>query len=115
MKPRFRLTPHHRLTSNPLFALDIRRAGMYEPWHGPDLDNTRVIREIYPPRMTVTFRHTDADGRVLAEGERKLSDNGFMMGSSPVTNGETAVSHHSSPASPARSAPTTPSTRLAST
>ncbi|HEY5851092.1 MAG TPA: DUF3016 domain-containing protein [Lysobacter sp.] len=80
-----RLLPGQRLDVD---ILDIRRAGMYEPWHGPDLDDTRIIREIYPPRMTVTFRHTDADGRVLAEGERKLSDNGFMMGSSPVTNND---------------------------
>ena len=53
-------------------SLDIRRAGSYEPWHGPDLDDTRIIRDIYPPRITLTFRRTDADGNVLDEGERKL-------------------------------------------
>ena len=32
--------------------LDIRRAGMFEPWHGPNLQNTRIIRDVYPPRIT---------------------------------------------------------------
>ncbi|MGO4222330.1 DUF3016 domain-containing protein [Lysobacter sp. TAF61] len=76
-----RLPPGERLDVD---IVDIRRAGMYEGWHGPDLDDTRIIRDIYPPRMTLTFRRTGADGQVLAEGERKLSDSGFMMGASPV-------------------------------
>ncbi|QSX74635.1 DUF3016 domain-containing protein [Lysobacter arenosi] len=80
-----RLAPGQRLDID---ILDIRRAGMYEPWHGPDLDDTRIIRDIYPPRMTVSFRYTDADGRVLSQGERKLSDNGFMVGASPVNNND---------------------------
>ena len=80
-----RLPPGQRLDVD---IVDIRRAGSYEPWHGPDLDDTRIIRDIYPPRMTVTFRHTDANGTVLGEGERKLSDNGFMVGASPVNNND---------------------------
>ncbi|MFC3814527.1 DUF3016 domain-containing protein [Lysobacter sp. GCM10012299] len=80
-----RLPPGQRLDVD---IVDIRRAGSYEPWHGPDLDDTRIIRDIYPPRMTVNFRHTDANGTVLAEGERKLSDTGFMIGASPVTNSD---------------------------
>lgn len=74
-----RLAPGQRLDVD---ILDIRRAGMYEPWRGPDLDDVRIIRDFYPPSMTLNFRHTDADGRVLAQGERKLRDSGFLMGDS---------------------------------
>lgn len=58
--------------------LDVDRAGDYEPWRGPDADDIRITRDIYPPRITLRFRHLDAQGRVLAEGERRLSDPGFM-------------------------------------
>jgi hypothetical protein len=75
------LAPGQRLDVD---IVDIRRAGMYEPWRGPNLQQTRIIREVYPPRMTLNVRFTDADGRVIAQGERKLSDSGFMTGDSIV-------------------------------
>lgn len=62
--------------------LDIKRAGQYEPWLGLALQDVRMIRDHYPPRIELQFQHTAADGRVIAEGQRKLSDPGFMMGSS---------------------------------
>lgn len=58
---------------------DIMRAGRYEPWRGPYMDRVRVLRDHYPPRMTLNFRITGADGQVLAEGERTLTDLGFMQ------------------------------------
>jgi len=58
--------------------LDIDRAGDYEPWRGPDADDIRITRDIYPPRITLRFRHLDGAGQVLAEGERRLMDGGFM-------------------------------------
>ncbi|MGH8060738.1 MAG: DUF3016 domain-containing protein [Pseudoxanthomonas sp.] len=60
---------------------DIKRAGSYEPWHGPNLRDTRIIRDMYPPRMTLTFKRLDARGEVIEQGERKLSDSGFLTGS----------------------------------
>lgn len=66
--------------------LDIRRAGMFEPWHGPNLQNTRIIRDVYPPRMTLNVRLTDADGNVIAQGERKLSDLSFMSNTASPSN-----------------------------
>ena len=41
---------------------------------------------MYPPRMTLRFREVDADGTVLAEGERKLSDPAFLMNASRVND-----------------------------
>ena len=63
---------------------DIRRAGSYEPWHGPDLQDTRVIRDLYPPRITLQFTRLDARGEVLDQGERKLVDPGFLTGSTRI-------------------------------
>ena len=59
---------------------DIKRAGQYEPWHGPNLQDTRIVRDIYPPRISLTFKRTDAQGNVIDQGERKLVDSGFLMG-----------------------------------
>ncbi len=76
-----RLGPGERLD---LTIIDVDRAGEYEPWIGVNYQDTRIVRDIYPPRMTVQFRHIGADGRVLAEGERKLSDPGFLTGITPI-------------------------------
>jgi hypothetical protein len=57
---------------------DIERAGDFEPWHDVRFQDVRVMREIYPPRIDLHFRRVGADGSVLAEGERSLTDAGFM-------------------------------------
>ncbi|MGE8216504.1 hypothetical protein D3C87_805400 [compost metagenome] len=57
---------------------DIKRAGDYEPWHGPRSNDIRVLRDVYPPRITLTYTLKDAQGQVLGEGERKLTDNGYL-------------------------------------
>ena len=48
----------------------------------------RIVRDIYPPRMTVQFRHLGADGRVIAEGERKLTDPAFLIGATPIDSSD---------------------------
>ena len=73
----------HRLE---LTIVDIKRAGQSEPWLGPTLQDPRILRDMYPPRMTLRFREVDADGTVLAEGERKLSDPAFLMNASRVND-----------------------------
>lgn len=57
---------------------DIKRAGDYEPWHGPRGSDIRILRDLYPPRITLTFTLTNAQGQALAQGERKLSDSGYL-------------------------------------
>lgn len=71
-----------------LTVLDIDRAGGYEPWHGPAAQDIRYMRDIYPPRMTVRFVLRAADGKVLAEGERKLVDPGYLLGASPISDSD---------------------------
>lgn len=67
-----------------LTIVDVDRAGDYEPWHGMRHENIRIVRDIYPPRMTLQIRHFDASGALVSEGERKLSDPAFLLGSSPI-------------------------------
>lgn len=76
-----RLPPGERLDVE---ILDIRRAGLYEPWHGAQLDDVRILRDQYPPRMTLRFQRIGADGRVLDAGERKLVDGAYLMRSSTL-------------------------------
>ncbi|MFC4729169.1 DUF3016 domain-containing protein [Coralloluteibacterium thermophilus] len=81
-----RLAPGQRLD---VTFHDIRRAGNYEPWRGPQADRIRYVRDIYPPRVDLSFRLTGADGSVLAEGERRLSDPGFLTGASTLDGSDT--------------------------
>ena len=68
--------------------VDIKRAGQYEPWHGVNMQDARIIRDIYPPRMTLRYRELDASGTLVAEGEKKLSDPAFLMNASPLNDSD---------------------------
>lgn len=57
---------------------DIKRAGSYEPWRGSQWNDVRVIKNLYPPRIDLRFKLTDAHGKTLGEGERKLTDPAFL-------------------------------------
>ena len=63
---------------------DIDLAGDYEPARGPTIGNIRIVKEIYPPRMKLSFRLTDANGEVLKQGDRELSDLNFMRTAIPA-------------------------------
>jgi len=53
---------------------DIDLAGDFEPSHGPQFDRVRIMKGVYPPRLEFGFKLTDANGQVLKEGQRKLTD-----------------------------------------
>lgn len=72
-----------------LTIVDIQRAGRYEPWQGADRQHVRMIRDIYPPRMTVKFRELTADGALVREGERKLTDLAFQGNTGMVNDTDT--------------------------
>ena len=63
---------------------DTKRAGDYEPWRGPNAHDVRIVRDIYPPRMTFTFTRYGADGQIIEQGERKLADMGFLSSGSTL-------------------------------
>ncbi|MES1169015.1 MAG: DUF3016 domain-containing protein, partial [Oleiharenicola lentus] len=56
---------------------DVDLAGDFIPGNASSQD-VRIIKEIYIPRIKLSFRLLDADGHVLKEGERKLTDLNFM-------------------------------------
>ena len=58
---------------------DIDMAGDFEPWRGPRFDDIRIVKDMYPPRVALAFRLTDAEGNVVKEGRRELRDLSFMM------------------------------------
>ena len=77
------LAPGERLD---LTIIDVKRAGRFSPGRGPDLGEIRIVTERYPPRMTVHFRRYGANGAILAEGERKLTDQAFLLNASPINS-----------------------------
>jgi hypothetical protein len=58
---------------------DVDMAGDFEPWRGPRFDDIRIVKDIYPPRITLNFQLTNAEGVVVKEGRRDLRDLGFLM------------------------------------
>lgn len=61
---------------------DIDMAGNFEPWR-IRLYDTRIIRDVYPPRIDLRFALTAADGTPLKEGERQLRNPAFLMAIPP--------------------------------
>jgi hypothetical protein len=57
---------------------EIDLAGDFEPEHGPQFMDVRIVKEIYAPRFDLEFKLTGADGKVISEGQRKLRDLNFM-------------------------------------
>ncbi|GAB3047791.1 DUF3016 domain-containing protein [Stenotrophomonas tumulicola] len=60
--------------------VDIKRAGDFEPWHGPRANDIRILRDIYPPRIQFEYTLKGGDGQVLDQGEATLRDSGFLHG-----------------------------------
>lgn len=56
---------------------DIERAGEFEPGAGRS-DGVRIVRDIYPPRIDLSYTLYDASGDVIGSGERSLRDIGFL-------------------------------------
>jgi hypothetical protein len=63
-----------------IVVTDIDRAGSYAPSVG-SLQPVRVVKDVYPPRITLHFRLLDSEGQVVREGDRTLTDLGFMYDS----------------------------------
>lgn len=57
---------------------DIDLAGDYEIASGDGFDAVRRMREIFPPRIDLAFKLMDADGTVLSEGTRELTDLSYL-------------------------------------
>jgi len=66
---------------------DVDLAGEFLPTRRT-ADQIRVVKEIYIPRIALTFKITDASGKVVKEGERRLSDLNFMSNLNVMDRGD---------------------------
>lgn len=62
-----------------IIVTDVDLAGDFEPWRGPNFQDIRIVKDIYPPRISLEFRLLNADGAVVSEGKRQLQDLGYLM------------------------------------
>ena len=58
--------------------IDVDMAGSFEPWR-PLMNDVRIVRDSYPPRIDLYFQLTGADGAVVKDGKRALRDTTFLM------------------------------------
>ncbi len=60
-------------------VFDVDMAGEFEPWRGPRFQDIRIVKDIYPPRVTLEFKLVNVRGEIVAQGRRELRDLTFMM------------------------------------
>jgi len=65
---------------------DIKRAGEYEPSHGPRGHDVRIVKDLYPPRISFSYVWTGANGQVIDQGEKKLIDTAFLTSTLPFND-----------------------------
>jgi hypothetical protein len=58
---------------------EVDLAGDFEPWRGPQFQDVRIVKDLYPPRVNLEFRLIGADGKVISEGKRELRDLSYMF------------------------------------
>ncbi|WP_394389528.1 DUF3016 domain-containing protein [Shewanella woodyi] len=68
------LKPNQKLEMQ---VTDLDLAGDVRPTFGATTSDIRVIKDIYPPRITFTYTVTQ-DGKTVMAGDEKLTDLGFM-------------------------------------
>lgn len=59
--------------------VSIERAGSFEPWRGAGAQDVRIVRDIYPPRIDLTFKLSNVEGAIRKVGKSQLRDPAFMM------------------------------------
>lgn len=67
---------------------DIDLAGDFEPWHGPEAQDIRIMKAIYTPKIDLSFTLTDASGNVVKQGERHLRDLNYTMNINSVNRSD---------------------------
>lgn len=77
-----RLAPGQRIE---ITVTNIDMAGELETWRGPGRCDTRIVNDVYPPRIDLTFRLLGADGTGAREGRRELRDVNFLSHAAPAT------------------------------
>jgi len=58
---------------------EVDMAGEFEAWRPPS-GEARIVKDIYPPRIDLSFRLAADDGKLIKEGARQLRDPAFLAG-----------------------------------
>ena len=58
---------------------DIDLAGDFETWRGPEWDNVRIVKSIYPPHLCFSWQIVDSAGLVVKKGTEDIRDLAFDM------------------------------------
>lgn len=61
-----------------LVVTDLDLAGDVRPTFGASVSDIRVVKDLYPPRMTFSYQILEGD-QVIMAGDEKLTDLGFMQ------------------------------------
>ena len=64
---------------------NVDMAGDIESWRGPGRCDLRIVKDVYPPRIDLTFRLLGADGAEVRAGARQLRDSNYLTSAAPVT------------------------------
>jgi hypothetical protein len=64
---------------------DIKLAGNFEPWRGPDAQDIRIMKDLYPPRVDLHYRLVASDGTPIREGDSKLRDMAYLQHTVPTS------------------------------
>lgn len=62
-----------------IIVTDVDLAGEFEPWHNQPYDDVRIVRSIYPPRMSLEYELVDLEGNLLNSGSVDLVDRDFNI------------------------------------
>lgn len=58
---------------------DVDLAGDFEPWRGPEAQDVRIVKDIYPPKIDLEYKLVGPGGKAVMENKRQLRDLAFMM------------------------------------
>ena len=61
-----------------MLVTDLDLAGDVRPTFGATMNDIRLIEELYPPRITFSYKLLEGD-KVIMAGDEKLTDMGFMQ------------------------------------
>jgi hypothetical protein len=71
--------PHVRSPASlEITVTDVDMAGEFESWRGPQFCDVRTMRELYAPRIRLSFRLLDGQGQMIRAGDRDLRDATYL-------------------------------------
>jgi hypothetical protein len=69
------------LPEGQVLKIDVTDVDLAGDTHAAGINRTRVVKQIYSPRMNFSYELLDADGKVIQSDEVVVKDMNFMSGS----------------------------------